>query len=305
MTDNKLSLEDRILQLMKTEEEELPDFPDDKSDLPSDFEYNPDDYEEEEEVIENISESDLIQYLDQQEHPLSVVHRLFYHELNTPQHKQITRDLKCLLSEKAEELYSRGWTSVEGLIDLDILRSAHQAAQQLVRDNKFESPQQLAEKSTDSIHDMKARDDTIIWLNTIKQLPYHSPFDKIISFIEGPLYDDLAKLVHLKGNKEYQLSYYHKQGARYEVHRDALPTDRQTEDQRRITVIVYLNPGWSPGDGGELNIKSHRDRHGMPEGVDNIQKPLLGNIFLCMSGATDYEILPTKKEIFILTCWLR
>lgn len=113
-----------MLGLAATDINELPDFPDDKSDLPSDFEYNPEDYEDEEEVIEEISEAELLKYLDKQEDPLTVVQRLFYHELNTTEYqkKSNTWDLKCLTAEAVEQLYSQGWAELEGLIELDTLK---------------------------------------------------------------------------------------------------------------------------------------------------------------------------------------
>ncbi|GAA5813668.1 hypothetical protein MFLAVUS_007154 [Mucor flavus] len=62
--DTSESIEDRILRWAATDTSDLPDFPDDKSDLPSDFEYNPEDYEDdEEEIVEEISENELSKYL--------------------------------------------------------------------------------------------------------------------------------------------------------------------------------------------------------------------------------------------------
>lgn len=122
--EQHVSLEDRILRMAATDASDLPDFPDDKSDLPSDFEYNPEDYEDQEEIVEEISENELLKYLEQQESALSVAQRLFYHELNTTdyQRKSDSWNLNCLTPAAVEELYSRGWTELEGQLDLDILR---------------------------------------------------------------------------------------------------------------------------------------------------------------------------------------
>lgn len=120
-----LSLEERILRMAATDNSDLPEFPDDKSDLPSDFEYNPEDYEDqEEEVVEEISETELLKYLDQQENPLTVVQRLFYNELNTTksQKQSDSWKLNCLTPKALEELYSSGWTEVENIIDLSVLK---------------------------------------------------------------------------------------------------------------------------------------------------------------------------------------
>lgn len=104
-------------------------------------------------------------------------------------------------------------------------------------------------------------------------------------------------MIHLYGQTEYQLAYYHPKGAHYERHRDSLPTsDLDDTFQRRITVIFYLNPGWTEGDGGEIKIFGDQDR---------LVKPMLGRMLIFMSGAIDHEVLPTKKPRFALTSWMR
>lgn len=129
---------------------------------------------------------------------------------------------------------------------------------------------------------------------------------KVLEFIAGPLYHDIAKMIRLQGRTEYQLAYYHPNGAHYERHRDAFPTDNLADvDQRRVTVVFYLNPGWVTGDGGEVNLFSGTDGHGLPEGADRIVRPQLGRILLMLSGVVDHEILPTRKEQYRLTAWLR
>ncbi|KAG2202207.1 hypothetical protein INT47_002126 [Mucor saturninus] len=306
------SLEDRILRMEATNVSDLPDFPDNKSDLPSDFEYDPAEYDdEEEEIVEEISENELLRYLDQQENPLSVAQRLFYHELNTTQYQRQsdTWDLNCLTPQALEELYGTGWTELEGIVDLDTLKGAHEEAVSL--QDAYVMPKDLRAED-DPFRDVSARDDAIVWLDpnnennalgTVDTPPYLS---RILEFISGPLYHDLSKMIRLQGRTEYQLAYYHPNGARYERHRDALPTDDPSDgNQRRVTVVLYLNPGWVAGDGGEVKILSRTDDHGLPEGADRIVKPQMGKILLFLSGVVDYEVLPTHKPRYALTTWLR
>lgn len=129
---------------------------------------------------------------------------------------------------------------------------------------------------------------------------------KLLDFMQESLHRDLAQMIRLKGQTEYQLSYFHEKGARYERHRDSLPTD-DSEDtsQRRVSVVFHLNPGWDTTDGGEIRIFSEKDDQGLPEGADRIIKPLLGRVLIFMSGAIDYEVLPTKKPTFSLTAWMK
>lgn len=131
-------------------------------------------------------------------------------------------------------------------------------------------------------------------------------FEKILEFLQGPFMSDIKNMMRLNGRTEYQLAYFHPDGARYERHRDALPTDDpQDTNQRRITVVLYLNPGWVTSHGGEVKIFSRPDDHGFPEGAERIVKPLLGRILVLLSGVVDHEILPCHKSRYALTAWMR
>ncbi|CAO3697679.1 unnamed protein product [Rhizopus stolonifer] len=315
MTNEQQSFEDRLLRLAATTNgNDLPDFPDDKSDLPSDFEYNPEDYDEEEEIVEEITEDELLKYLDQQEDALTVSQRLFYNELNTTesQHKSDSWNLECLTAKDVEELYGKGWTELEGLIDLDILRGAFEEAKDLHEKNILVPASRVKENTDDPFRDVTARDDAIVWLDPQDNVDSHvstTPppnLQKVLDFLQGPFHHDVSNMVRLNGRNEYQLAYYHPNGAHYERHRDALPTDDpQDKDQRRVTAVLYLNPGWVSGDGGELKIHGRLDKQGFPEGADRLVKPQLGKILLFLSGVVDHEVMPSKKERYALTSWMR
>ena len=118
------ALESRILKAAATTNAvELPEFPDNKSDLPSDYEYDPNEEEEVEEV-EEIDENDLLKYLDEQENPLYIAQRLFYKEVNSTKSQAScpTWKLECLPCKAIEDLYGHGWATVDGLIDLNTLK---------------------------------------------------------------------------------------------------------------------------------------------------------------------------------------
>ncbi|KAI9480546.1 MAG: hypothetical protein EXX96DRAFT_184681 [Benjaminiella poitrasii] len=313
MTDANASLKDRILRMEATNTSDLPEFPDDQPDLPSDYEYVPNEEDEEEEIIE-IDENDLLQSLEQQESALSIAQRLFYHELNTTESQKNDKswNLTCLTSKAIEELYARGWTEMEGLIDLALLKDAHEEAIVLNEQNKFIPAKDY--KDNDPFRDINARDDSILWFdpsknntndNGLVQVPPH--FRKILELLQGSLFKDLQKMIRLNNNEiEYQLAYFHPNGAHYERHRDAFPIDDpQDTDQRRVTVVVYLNPGWTPGDGGEVKIFGRPDEHGLLEVSDRTVRPLLGKTLILLSGVIDYEILAAKKPRYALTAWMR
>ncbi|KAL3157277.1 hypothetical protein ABBQ38_001510 [Trebouxia sp. C0009 RCD-2024] len=69
------------------------------------------------------------------------------------------------------------------------------------------------------------------------------------------LQTDLHAAMRLeKRSAEYQLAVYMGAGSQYVKHRDALPDDGADPNQRRVTAILYANPDWAPGHGGELRL---------------------------------------------------
>ncbi|KAI8096900.1 uncharacterized protein BX664DRAFT_311799 [Halteromyces radiatus] len=305
-TVNEDGLESRILRAATTNTE-LPDFPDDQSDLPSDFEYVPDEEEEVEEV-EEMTETELLQYLDQQDNPLMVAQRLFYHELNTLNAQKHEHDwkLKCLTTKAIEDLYAHGWTQMDTLLDLEVVKGLRREADTMLSNGEFTAASEIKSNEEDPYRDTNARDDMIKWVdpeNNNINPPY---LQKVLDFISGSLHDDLASMIRLHGKTEYQLAYYHPKDAQYEKHRDALPTDNPDDtSQRRVTVILYLNPGFCGGDGGELKIFGNENAQGCLDSADREIHPLLGRVVIFLSGVVDHAVLPAKKERFALTAWMR
>lgn len=128
---------------------------------------------------------------------------------------------------------------------------------------------------------------------------------KVMEFFKR-MQRDLAQMIRLNGRSEYQLAYYHPQNARYERHRDAFPTDDPDDtQQRRVTAILYMNPGWTSADGGELKIFGRAESNGIVDAADRTIQPLLGRIVLFLSGVVDHAVLPAKRERFAITSWMR
>ncbi|CAO3644112.1 unnamed protein product [Cunninghamella echinulata] len=170
----------------------------------------------------------------------------------------------------------------------------------------FTQASQLKNHDDDPYRDVNARDDSIVWLDPENKDTNSAHIQKVLDFFNGPLHDDLASMIRLNGKVEYQLAYYHPQNARYEKHRDALPTDDPEDtSQRRVTAILYLNPGITNADGGELKIFGIPNSFGHSESADRSIPPLLGRIVIFLSGVIDHAVMPAKKERFALTAWMR
>ncbi|QTN31758.1 2OG-Fe(II) oxygenase [Akkermansiaceae bacterium] len=88
------------------------------------------------------------------------------------------------------------------------------------------------------------------------------------------------------------------EGGFYKPHLDR---HRETSD-RIVTVILYLNPGWEPGDGGELKIWT---QPGDREGEFVMVEPKLGTLVCFLAGDHWHEVLPAGKTRASITGWFR
>lgn len=85
-------------------------------------------------------------------------------------------------------------------------------------------------------------------------------------------------------------------GAGYARHRDRFRHDAA----RVVTTVLYLNPAWQPGHGGELRIwlVGADDRF-----VD--VPPLAGTLVTFWSADIDHAVLPTSVDRYTITGWFR
>ncbi len=85
-------------------------------------------------------------------------------------------------------------------------------------------------------------------------------------------------------------------GDYYKRHYDAF----RGEANRVLSIITYLNPGWSPTDGGELVI--YLDDHDK-DGIKVV--PLHGTIVAFLSEEFPHEVLPATRDRFSVAGWYR
>ncbi len=85
-------------------------------------------------------------------------------------------------------------------------------------------------------------------------------------------------------------------GDYYRKHVDAF----RGQQNRILTVVSYLNPDWSPGDGGELRI--------YPEDGDVpllTVDPVFGTVVVFLSEEFPHEVLPAVKDRYSIAGWYR
>jgi SM-20-related protein len=87
-------------------------------------------------------------------------------------------------------------------------------------------------------------------------------------------------------------------GGFYKAHLDR----HSGSSERIVTVILYLNPDWKAGDGGELKLWT---LPGDRDGEFILVEPRMGTLVCFISGDFWHEVLPTTKARMSITGWFR
>jgi len=95
-----------------------------------------------------------------------------------------------------------------------------------------------------------------------------------------------------------QLARYEGNGARYVRHSDVNTKNlRQEEERRLFTVVYYLNPLWTPEDGGQLRI--------YVDGVDSFDVEPISDRMVIFPSHLEHEVLPSHgRPRWAVTMWL-
>lgn len=131
-----------------------------------------------------------------------------------------------------------------------------------------------------------------------------------IRWIEG---DNLAEILWLRWATQLQ-QYLNRQlllglfsfeshfahygvGAFYKKHLDAF----RGEANRVLSIVIYLNPGWLPEDGGELVIYSNGDNNQIVTKVT----PAFSTLVAFLSEEFPHEVLPANRTRYSIAGWYR
>jgi SM-20-related protein len=117
---------------------------------------------------------------------------------------------------------------------------------------------------------------------------------------EGALLSDLEQL-RLDLNREgflglfdLELHYaWYPPGAGYARHIDQL----QGRDQRKVSVILYLNDAWTPDAGGELRIFDGDEARDI--------EPIAGRLVYFLTAGREHAVLPTRQDRLSISGWFR
>jgi len=131
------------------------------------------------------------------------------------------------------------------------------------------------------------RGDFIYWLDHEKDrdlLPFFELMDDLNQKLRRYCYLNLS-------DSEFHIAKY-PAGSHYSKHLDKF----QDRSNRQITVLIYLNENWKPGDGGELKI--YREEKNV------LVEPIARRLLLFKSASVEHEVLKTRIPRYSLTGWL-
>ena len=131
------------------------------------------------------------------------------------------------------------------------------------------------------------RGDYIYWLDRQRDEPL-KPFFQLMD----ELTEKLKRYCFLSlAGSEFHLAKY-PPNSFYKRHLDQF----KERSNRQITVLIYFNENWMPGDGGELKAYK-KDRELLIE-------PVANRLVLFKSDTIEHEVLPTRVPRYSLTGWL-
>jgi SM-20-related protein len=137
------------------------------------------------------------------------------------------------------------------------------------------------------------RNDQVHWLGerpeTVAQRAYFSILEDLRLAINRHLY------LGLFGFEGHMALY--PVGSFYRKHLDQF----RGAAHRKVSVILYLNPDWAPGDGGELRLYLEPSGEGAYQDI----APCGGALACFLSDRFHHEVLPTRVERRSLTGWFR
>ena len=123
--------------------------------------------------------------------------------------------------------------------------------------------------------------------------PPPSPSCSSASSSSSPPPLKLYPLLQGDGSRTVKLQHNRGGGGCFPLHYD----NPGPPSRRALTCILYLNPGWAPGDGGELQLIPFMRR---PVRI----APKHDRLAVFLSDRVLHRVLPSNKERFCLTVWL-
>lgn len=187
--------------------------------------------------------------------------------------------------KRMDTLAEKDFVVIDDFISEDLFRTIMQFFEAMENDDRL----QKAGIGSSGEFQIKSaiRGDFIHWLDRNKETelsPFFELMDKLNQKLRRYCYLSLT-------DSEFHIAKY-PAGSHYNRHLDQF----QERSNRQITVLIYLNENWKPGDGGELKIYR--------ENSEILVEPIARRLLLFKSDCVEHEVLTTNVPRYSLTGWL-
>lgn len=191
-----------------------------------------------------------------------------------------------------ESLESRGWAVVPDAFDADGLQRLAEDCQARWQEGEFRRA--AVGRGASRVIREDIRRDHVMWLEPGGSSPAQ---DDYLAGLD-PLREAINRRLFL-GLFEFEGHFAtYPPGGFYKAHLDR----HQGTLDRVVTVILYLNRDWQPGDGGELRLWTEPGRC---EGAELLVEPRFGTLVVFLAGEHWHEVLPSRRDRMSVTGWFR
>lgn len=186
-----------------------------------------------------------------------------------------------------DDLAEHGWSLQSSFLSSDVTQNLANECRRRYAEGAL-APASVGRGEKQAVRE-GIRGDHIYWLEK-EQTPCCDAYLALMDELRQALNREL-----FLGLEEFECHFaFYPPGAFYQTHLDRFRDD----DSRCVSVVLYLNANWKPGDGGELRM--HFD-----DGSSLDIAPQAGNLLMFLSADFPHEVRVTQTERLSLTGWFR
>lgn len=200
--------------------------------------------------------------------------------------------MDAVLDLISSEIYQNSFAIIDNFISEEFCKALLEEQTSLLKAGNFREA--AVGNGDKKLVRPEIRSDAVLWMEsdalTPLQAAYWDKIEEIRNILNQRCFLGLRSF-------EGHFAQYPK-GSFYKRHLDQF----QQVSYRVITVILYLNQNWESVDGGELRM--YFPQEGGSERIQDVL-PIGGRLVIFLSGEIPHEVLPTHRERFSITGWLK
>jgi SM-20-related protein len=195
-----------------------------------------------------------------------------------------------VFSKIIDDLVEKGWSVCPNFISEQVVEAIREEQKDLLEAGEFREAG--IGKGNDFQVRPEIRSDKVLWLNEEEISDHVKIYFEQINHLIGTINRELYM-----GLKAFECHFaVYPKGSFYKKHLDQF----QAVAYRKISCILYMNKDWTSKDGGQLRIYHPENQD---EYVDIL--PVAGTFVCFLSDKIYHEVLPTERQRFSITGWIR